>query len=165
MNKNKLLILGAGEYGHLVKEIAKDSFETIDFLDDNSKLAIGKLCDYKNFVKRYECAIVAIGNSATRMFWLDKLEQAGYFVPPLVSCLAFVSPSSKIGAGCLIEPMAVVNSNVVIEKGTIISSGAIVNHNSTIKSGCHIDCNAVVGADVIVLEGTHLNYGCVIKNS
>lgn len=46
MNKN-LLIIGAGQYGALAKEIAEvmKCFEKIDFLDDNSELAIGKISE------------------------------------------------------------------------------------------------------------------------
>ena len=61
MNKN-LLILGAGQYGQVAKEIAKDMgcFEKISFLDDRcdetlerNELIIGNLCDYKKFVTEY----------------------------------------------------------------------------------------------------------------
>ena len=57
-----LLILGAGEYGQLVKELARNRYTTIDFLDDKSTAAIGKLEEYKKYVDKYE-AIVAIGNN------------------------------------------------------------------------------------------------------
>ena len=42
-NKN-LLILGAGQYGQVAKEIAEETgyFDKIAFLDDNSEQAIGK---------------------------------------------------------------------------------------------------------------------------
>lgn len=53
-----LLIIGAGEYGHLVKELAEDcGYGKIAFLDDNSSEAIGTVADatkwkddYKEFV-------------------------------------------------------------------------------------------------------------------
>lgn len=49
MDKNNLLILGAGEFGHVVKEIAEDIgiFDKIDFLDDFNPLAIGRFDDIK----------------------------------------------------------------------------------------------------------------------
>ena len=48
---NNLLILGAGQFGLMVKEIAESMscFDKIDFLDDNNEIAIGKLCDYEEF--------------------------------------------------------------------------------------------------------------------
>lgn len=40
-----LLIIGAREFGHLVKELAElQSYEKIDFLDDDSEIAVGKAC-------------------------------------------------------------------------------------------------------------------------
>lgn len=156
-----LLILGAGEYGKLVKELARNKYTTIDFLDDKSSAAIGKLEDYKKFVDKYE-AIVAIGNNETRLSWIEKLEKDGFVIPTLISPQAYVSPSAQIEKGCIVEPMAVINANAILKKGTIISSGAVVNHNAMVKQGCHIDCNAVVGADAIVPSKMHLNYGQVI---
>ena len=46
----KLLILGAGQYGKVAYEIASamEQFERIEYLDDNSETAVGKLSDYKN---------------------------------------------------------------------------------------------------------------------
>lgn len=49
----KLLIIGAGGYGHLVKEIAVlNGYEIVDFLDDNSPLAIGKVNELEDIEER-----------------------------------------------------------------------------------------------------------------
>ncbi len=157
-----LLILGAGEYGQLVKELAHNEYTTIDFLDDNSSVAIAKLDAYESLKDKYQNAVVAIGNNDIRMTWIEKLDEAGYNLPTLVSERAFVSPSSSVEKGCVVEPMAAINANAIIEKGSIISSGAVINHNAIVKQGCHIDCNSTVGADAMVPEKMHLNYGQVI---
>ncbi|MBO4622875.1 MAG: hypothetical protein J5691_03205 [Bacilli bacterium] len=157
-----LLILGAGEYGQLVKELARNKFTTIDFLDDNSTAAIGKLTDYIKLKEKYENAVVAIGNNEVRSEWHDRLEEARYNLPTIISDKAYISPSATIEKGCIIESVAVINANAKIERGSIISSGAVVNHNAIVHKYCHIDCNAVVGADAIVPEKMHLNYGQVI---
>ena len=159
----KLLILGAGEYGHLVKELAKNKYEIIDFLDDNSVEAIGKLDKYQSLKDEYKNAVVAIGNPEVRMMWIRKLLDVGYTIPTLISNQAYVSPSAIIDLGCIIEPMAVIHTGAKIGKGTIISTGAVINHNSVVEDGCHIDCNAVVGADAHVTTGAHLEYCGVIK--
>ena len=162
VNDMNLLILGAGEYGRLVKELARNQFIRIDFLDDNLSIAIGKLNEYINLKDKYQNAFVAIGNNEVRSKWIDRLEKSGYKMPIVISDRAFVSPSAIIESGCIIEPMAVINSNAKIEKGSIISSGSVVNHNAIVHKYCHIDCNAVVGAGAVVPEKMHLNYGQVI---
>ena len=157
-----LLILGAGEYGQLVKELTRNKFTTIDFLDDNSPVSIGKLDDYKNLKDKYQNAVVAIGNNEVRAEWLNRLEEVGYNLPIVLSDRAYVAPSAVVEPGCIVEPMAVINANARVEKGSIISSGVVVNHNAIVNKYCHVDCNAVVGADAVVPEKMHLNYGQVI---
>ncbi|MDY6391856.1 MAG: hypothetical protein SPL80_03360 [Bacilli bacterium] len=156
-----LLILGAGEYGRLVKELARNQFVSIDFLDDRSETAIGAFSDYEKYVGKYQ-AIVAIGNNELRVEWLNRLKDAGFELPIIISPQAFVSPSAIIEPGCVIEPMAVIHANAIIKKGSIISAGAVVNHNATVSEGCHVDCNSVVGAGAVVPEKMHLCYGQVI---
>ena len=127
-----LLILGAGEYGQLVKELARNKFITIDFLDDNSPAAIGKLEDYKNLKDKYQNAVVAIGNNEIRSQWIDRLEEAGYNLSIILSDRAYIASSAVIKPGCIVEPMAAIQANAKVEKGSIISSGAVVNHNAIV---------------------------------
>ena len=163
----KLLMLGRGQYSFIVEEIAMSFFDEIAFLDDNAvscSNVVGKIQDYKSFVKDYEYAVVSIGNPNVRLDLTKKLQMVGYKIPTLISKSAYVSPSAKIEIGCVIEPMAIVNPNTVIEKCSLISAGAVVNHNSTVKEGCHIDCGAVVMSNSTVKEKTKVQCGTVYKN-
>ena len=155
MNKN-LLILGAGQYGSVVKGIAEsmECFEKIDFLDDTFGLgetegnyheqSIGKLADYEKFITEYSYAICSIGNAEVRKEWTEKLTAACYRIPVIVSPRAFVAKSVQLRYGTVIEPMAVISENTVIGIGTFVSAGAVVNHNSFVADYCHVDNNAVV---------------------
>ena len=165
MNKN-LLILGAGQYGRVVKEIATDMncFEKISFLDDNSSLAVGKLTDYKFFEDSYSYAFVAIGNPDIRIKWLDLLEETNYTIPVLIHPKAYVSPSAKIMDGSIVEPMVVVHTECTIEKGCFISAGAVINHAAKCLECCHIDCNATVSGYAVVPAGTKVNIGAVFDS-
>lgn len=148
----KLLILGAGGHGRVVKETAglmKDKannplFDEISFLDDNSPEAIGRLDEYESFCGEYRFAFAAFGNNTFRLEWMDKLEKAGFSVPTLIHPMAVVSPSAVIDNGTVIEAGAIINTNCKIGRGAIISVGTIIDHDSTIGEGCHIDCGAVV---------------------
>ena len=155
--KPKLLILGAGEYGQLVKEIARNKYPVIDFLDDNSLVAIGKISDLEKFKGEYD-AIVAIGNPEKRKELYEELESLGFSISTIVSDKAYVSPTAEIEPGCVIEPMVVVNAGAKIKRGAFINAGAVVNHNAIVNEFCQIDCNAVVGTNAEVPAGMHLNY-------
>lgn len=162
---NNLLILGAGQYGNVVFEIAQasKSFDNIDFLDDFSNKAIGKINDAPKFLETHKNAIVAIGNSDTRLNFLEQLKNYGFQIPILCSPLAYVSPSATIDCGTIVEPLAVINSNSKIAKGCIICAGAVVNHDTVLESGCQIDCNAVVPAAHTVPQGVKVTSGTVFS--
>lgn len=164
---NNLLIIGAGQYGLLVRELATalDIFHKIDFLDDSKEMAVGKIEEYESFAKEYSYAFSAIGNTELRMQWVEKLEKAGFTVPVLISPMAYVSPSAKLGVGTVVEPMAVVHANTEIGKACIISAHSTVNHNSVCGDGCHIDCGAVIGSNSTVPQGTKVKYGEVFKDN
>lgn len=160
----RLLILGFGQYGKVAYEIAiaMDQFERIDFLDDNSEAAVGKLSDYKRLKNEYDTAVVAIGNAELRLELIGQLADEGYVVPVLIHPRAYVSPSAVIGKGSFIEPMAVVHTDVVIGTGCIISTGTIINHNAVVGDGCHLDCGTIVKARENIANNTKTICGQII---
>lgn len=161
-----LLIIGAGQYGMVAKEIAESTgeYDKIAFLDDNNPVAIGKVGEYKKFCGEYEDAVVAVGNSDFRLGFIKKLFDAGYKIPKLIHTRAYVSPSAKIGMGCFVEPMAVVHTDVTVKAGCIISAGVVINHNSVIEEGCHINCGSVVKSGVQVAARTRSGYCDLFDN-
>ena len=159
----KLLIVGAGRFGQFARELAQPKYSQIDFLDDNSPLAIGKIDECAKFKDKYDYAIVAIGDNELRLRFLDKLENAGFKIATIISDKAYISPYANIAEGCVIEPMAVIKSNATIERGVLISAGSTINYNARVCKGCSLDCSSVVGYDVIVPEKMSLQYGQQIK--
>lgn len=162
--RQNLLILGAGQYGMVAKEIADlcGQYDTIAFLDDKNSIAIGKLNEYEKFKEQFTHVVVAIGNAVLRLELLDKLEQCGYKIPVLIHPTSYVSPSAKIECGSFIEPMAVLHTEVVIGKGCIISAGTIVNHNSKVGCGCHLNCGTIVSSNSVIQAQTKTQCGMKI---
>lgn len=143
------MILGAGGYGHVVREIAEDSgiFDKIDFLDDSSPLAIGKFCDAEKFLKGYPNAVVALGNAELRLGYIEKLRAAGFQIPAIISPKAYVSKSAKIGNGTIVEPFSAVNANSEVGIGVLLRCGSVIDHNAKVGDFCYIDCGVVVKAN------------------
>lgn len=155
----RLLILGAGGHGKVVKEtaMAMGCFEKVDFLDDNSPEAIGKCKDYKRY--DYEYVFVAIGNNNLRKKWLDEITKDGYKIPSIIHPTAYISPSALIKEGVVIGARAVINTNAVIEKGCIISVGALIDHDCYVDGYSHIDIGAIVKAESKVSTLTKIDAG------
>lgn len=164
---NNLLILGAGEFGQFVKEIAEETcqFELIDFLDDNSKLAKDKISNFNKYVNLYNYAVVAIGNPSVRLDLINKLENVGFHIATIISPKAYVSKSSVVSKGTIIEPNATIQSNTIVGVGCIISSNSCIRHNSSLEEGCHIDCNSVVTSHSIVKSKTKVKCGGIYELS
>lgn len=161
--ERSLLILGAGQYGQLVRDVAVDMgiYSQIAFLDDHAPGAVGKLEDCAAFAGEYTDAFVAMGNSQLRLAYLDKLEAAGFTLPVLRHPSAVVLPSARIEKGTILEPFVAVNANTAVARGCILSAGAVINHNSVVEEGCHIDCGAVVSSNCTVPAGTKVCCGRV----
>jgi acetyltransferase-like isoleucine patch superfamily enzyme len=161
-----LLILGAGQYGSVVKQVAASMgiFDKIEFLDDNNPQAIGKLIDCEKYLAEFSYAFVSIGNAEVRQDWLNKLEKIGFKLAVLISPKSYVDSSAQISGGSIVEPMAVVNANSTLSKGVFVCAGAIVNHNSFVGDVCQLDCGSVVGSNVNLPAKTKLKYNEVFDN-
>lgn len=183
LGKN-LLILGAGQYGIMAKEIveAMGVFERIAFLDDsfgychckqNAIISdnarhpeeqsdegssqvplIGTFNDLPKFATEFSYGFVAIGNPALRRHLTEQLLQNNMTPATLIHPTAYVSPSAQLGQGCSIEPNATVQTRATVKTATFIASGAVVRHNAVVGEYCHVDCNAVVESLAIVPAGT-----------
>lgn len=167
MNQN-LLIVGAGIYGVVAKEIAESlkCFDKIAFVDDKAKATpsgievVGTCENIGELANEYGNVIVAIGNPDVRLSLIRKIEEeTPCRIATLVSPYAYVSPSAQIMKGSIIEPMAVVHTGSVIAVGCIISAGAVVNHASMCCDGVHVDCNATVAGMTLVPAGTKIKSG------
>ena len=158
-----LLIIGAGEYGQLVKELAEIlGYRKIDFLDDHSQVAIGRVDEFQKFENEYEEFVVAIGNPIIRRTIIEKLEKSFRLVS-LVHPTAIISKTAQIEDGCVIECYVVINAGARVGKACLINAGSVINHNSSVRDFCQVDCNAVVAADAVVLQDTKVA-SCTVWN-
>lgn len=160
----RLVLLGHGGYGHVIEDMAIQSkkYEEILFLDDNSKKKCSSFIEYIDSNTEF---YPAFGNNETRMKWIKQLEENDCRIASLIHPSAYVSPKVKIGIGCMILPLSVVNTNSVVEKGCIINCGAIIDHDCRIQEGCHICLNATIKANNNIPPYTKIEAGCVIENN
>ena len=150
----RLLILGAGGHGKVVREVALSMvdknnnpvYEAVDFLDDNATEAVGKISDLEKFTNSYDDAFCGIGNNSIREKLLDQIGKTGILIPVLIHPSAYISPSAEIEEGVVVEPKAIVNTNSVVHRGCIISVGSIVDHDVDVGEFSHVNAGAIVKA-------------------
>ena len=163
------MVLGAGGHGKVVREVAlsffdidgKPIYESVDFLDDNSAEAIGKIADLEKCRDQYTDVFCGIGNNTVRKQLLDQAEQFGYSIPVLIHHTAYISPSAVVEARTVVEPKVIINANTVIHRGCIISVGAIVDHDVIVNEFVHVNAGAIVKAGARVERGRKLERLCL----
>lgn len=138
----KLIILGAGGYGHTIADVAEQLEYSILFLDDS--LPGHELSTFSSYIDEDTEFIPAFGNNEFRLEWLTRLESAGAMLATLIHPTAYVSPKVTINSGVVILPHAVVNTGVVINRGCIINIGAFIDHDCVIEEGVHVCLGAIV---------------------
>ena len=114
---SSLLIVGGGGHAKVVAETALASgiATTLAFLDDRCASwcpppsllgwpVIGPLVlSLKpETTTQYDAAVVAIGNAATRLHWIQQLQDVGYHLPVLIHPTAWVSPSAQLGPASVV---------------------------------------------------------------
>lgn len=153
-----LIIIGAGQYGEVAKEIADAMgiYDRIDFIDDYSEKAIGKVADISNM--NYDQGIVAIGNPEVRKRLTDEL---GEKLTTLIHPKAVVMPSSKIENGCIVEAGAQICSHAEIGLATFVMSNAVVGHNSKVGNYCQLKYNSTIVDSSAVPDNTKVEYNTV----
>ncbi len=124
----------------VAKEVAEamHCFDTIEFLDDHSSLAVGCLADMEKLA--YDAIFVAMGDPALRRQYYKKAKKAATLVHPL----AMVSPSAQVGEGSIVESGAAVCANATVGRGCIVMSNAVVGHDAKVGDFCQLKYNCVV---------------------
>ena len=97
---------------------------------------------------------------AMALFYADALRTKAAPAPADMRT-AFVHETAKIGAGCIIEPGAVIGREAIVGDGTTIAPGAVVGYRGVIGSDCYIGPNstvthALVGDRVIIHAGARI---------
>ena len=166
--KQSLLIVGAGMYGAVARDIAQEMgcFDRIAFADDHATVTASGdavLCRASDVeaMTQYDGVVVAIGNPDVRLSLLGRLREVNATIVFLVSPRAFVSPTATLGAGCIVEPMAVVSAGARLGDGCLVCAGAVVNHFSVCETCVQVDCNATVAGGASVPRGTKVKSNTV----
>lgn len=155
---SSVLIIGAGEHGHVVEETiqAMDVFSDVLFIDDYRPEAFGTTQDLERLRKDFLYAFPGIGNNQYRELVFKKLLSLDYSIPTLVHPASFVSPSATIDCGTIVLPGAIIHSRSTIGRACIVSIGALIDHDVTVGDYTHIK------PGVLCLPGSNIKERAII---
>ena len=111
---------------------------------------------------QFDAAAVAIGHAATRLNWIQQLQDAGYHLPVLIHPTAWVSPSAQLGPASVVFAQAAVQAQASIGMGAIINTGCSVDHDVQLADGVHICPGSRLAGEVKVGARSWIGIGASV---
>lgn len=175
MTKKPIIVIGSG--GHAKSLI--DSIERIGAYDIKGMVSLEQSDTYKDYrvigndndleklfqggINRAAIGIGYLGEGDLRERLVSKLHTIGFDLPAIVDPTAVMASDVQIADGVFIGKGAIINSNVQIGECSIINSGSIVEHDVTVGSFCHVAPGSVLCGDVSLGKASFVGATAVLK--
>lgn len=167
----RLAILGASGHGKVVADAALQAgWQAVVFFDDawpqvsviGPWAVVGTTAELLRNASRFEGAVVAIGDNATRLSKQRELEAGGIALVSIVHPAAVASPFAEVGEGSVVFAGAVLNPFARLGRCCILNTGASVDHDCELADGVHVSPGARLGGGVRVGEASWIGIGAVV---
>lgn len=171
-----LIILTCGGTGREIREVAKDSFNVLGFLDD-CKVGpeiLGTLQDIEKFKGRAKlCSGLGNYRKMNRRLAILETIDLNYFANVFARDSRVYSDAA-LGIGILVFPFAVISSGATIGNHVLIYHSCVVAHDTavgdfsilanavTLSGQVTIGTNCYIGAGATVLEGISIGDNSII---
>lgn len=167
-----VIIVGAGIYGQIIAELISDTPDkfVVGFVDDTPDLqdqivaglpVLGKLSHLDNIAREAEVTevAVAIGDNIAREKVGRLVKSLGLRLAILVHPRASVSISAKLSPGVVVDALAYIGPNCVLEEGVSVWPSVSVSHDTHIQKYVSLKPNVVVGGCSVIEEGLKVPLG------
>lgn len=166
MSKEKLLLVGAGGFGRVVSELARQSYDCA-FVDDGAPVGtpvcgipvVGTVADLPELRRNYARLVVVIGNNEFRAQLYRRAAALGYEFPNLIAPSAYISPYASLGWGC------VVLNNALVQNGVLINPSVEIHQDGTVGDFCLIYTNSVVRTGAAVGRCARIGSNVTVCNN
>ena len=166
-----VIIAGAAIYGEMVAELiaGRNDLDLVGFVDDAARGTfagapiLGTLDDLAEIASAQACVdvAVAIGGNDSRAAVAKRVRRAGVRPARLVHPTAVISPTARIGLGCLIDAGAYIGPHCTLAEGVSVWPHAVVSHHTCIGPYASLKPGAVIGGHSRVAAGYKVGLGAV----
>lgn len=172
MSKEKLLLVGAGGFGRVVSELARQSYDCA-FVDDGAPAGalvcgipvVGTVADLPELRRDYARLVVVIGNNEFRAQLYRRAAALGYAFPNLIAPSAYISPYASMGWGCVVLNNALVQNGAAVGNGVLINPGVEIHQDGTVGDFCLIYTNSVVRTGAAVGRCARIGSNVTVCNN
>jgi acetyltransferase EpsM len=166
---DSLYLAGSGSFAVEVAEWARDAGWTVagvvELLDPSrvGGVVAGMPVIAPEQAPAGALAAIAAGGSRAE-HWL-RVEDHGWKPATIVHPAAHVSPTAKLGAGCVVAPGAVVGADTAIGSHTLVSRGALLGHHAHVGDFVSLMPGVNIGGHTEIGDRTTVGMGAVIVNT
>ena len=172
MSKEKLLLVGAGGFGRVVSELARQSYDCA-FVDDGAPVGapicgipvVGTVADLPELRRDYARLVVVIGNNEFRAQLYRRAAALGYEFPNLIAPSAYISPYASLGWGCVVLNNALVQNGAAVGNGVLINPGVEIHQDGTVGDFCLIYTKSVVRTGAAVGRCARIGSNVTVCNN
>ena len=171
--KRKLLLIGGGGHCHSVLDSAIrtgvfDDFGIVDNTDCSyfGVSVVGTDDDISQLVKNgWTDAFVTVGSIGEpiirrRLYEMIKKNQLS--IPSIIDPTAVIATDVRVGIGTFVGKNTVVNSGSVIGECSIINTGTVIEHDCIIGDFVHVSPGCTVCGQVHIGDDAHVGAGSVV---
>lgn len=166
--KDKVRLYGAGGHSQIIQSVLKqNNIEITEIYDDNPSyshplskdVTLGIRKNNYHFPHKGSPFIIAVGDNLHRAEISKFLKSKFYKV---IHKSSIIDLTATIGEGTVIYAGAVIQANTKIGKHVIINTLAGVDHDNVIEDFVHISPNVTLCGLVTVGRGTHIGAGAIV---
>ena len=175
MSNSRIIIIGAGGFGHEVAEyicdIRKLDLEkegVIGFLDSSKKAKSENkswpiLGDIEDFDPEPEDKfLIGLGNPEERAEAAKKLNKRKLNFTKLIHPTAYISRTAKISDGCIVSPFSIVGYRAKLSPHVLLNTYAAVGHHSKIGSYSVLSPKVLIAGNSEIKEKVFFGTGAIV---
>jgi acetyltransferase EpsM len=163
-----VILIGMGGHSKVVADIARRcGHEILGFLDDRepqqpNPLYLGPVAAAATVACGADTQLaVAIGDNAIRQKIVQSLRGFPLSFATLVDPSAILGSNVQIGAGSVVMPGAILNADAQVGCHAIINTAATVDHDGAVGDFAHLSPGVHLAGAVQVGAGAHLGTGAL----
>lgn len=168
----KFLIVGAGQTGRLVAEIARrvPGLECVGFLDRDPTLhgkeffgvpVLGNESLLETYSGKVEGALPVIGDLTERLRMFQRCRRLGFRLVNIIEPSVMAASDVKLGEGIFISFGCALLTGVEIKDFVFVGTGVNVLHDTVLGPNCVIGGGSTIGACVTV--GRNVSFGVGVQ--
>ncbi len=180
VNQSKIPLLLIGGGGHCRSCIdvieATQEYEIVGIVEAEGASSdnltpysvIGFDADLPELLQQTAHCFITIGqvkHAIIRHRIFEELKAMQAILPTIVSPMAYVSSTAKLGEGTIVMHQALVNAYAQIGDNCIVNSQALIEHDCVVANHCHVSTAAKLNGQVVVGEGCLIGSSSIVKQS